>query len=84
MSDFALIREALLPSVDEVAGILLPDRSPDPGWPAREAALAAVDRVEAEMLDKNRIAVEAQNERDEWRTLAEGWKLTDDVERHRV
>ena len=27
---------------------------------------------------------EARRERDSWRKLAEGWKLTDDVERHRV
>lgn len=27
---------------------------------------------------------ELEKERDSWRSLAEGWKLTDDVERHRV
>ena len=39
--------------------------------------LAALDLLVAERD-------EARRERDSWRKLAEGWKLTDDVERHRV
>ena len=49
------------------------------GWRADgiDDADAALDRLVAR-------AVVDEAERDSWRTLAEGWKLTDDVEQHRV
>lgn len=61
MSDFATVRDTL-------SWI---HTHPDLSVEFQRQAEASLDRLEAEMLDKNRLAVEAQTERDEALRLAD-------------
>jgi len=74
--------EVIRKAIDEAAGLTIMERcgseqEREDTEVERLQRHAALDRLVAR-------AVKAEAERDSWRTLAEGWKLTDDVEQHRV